>query len=475
MSSGRTERDRQARTRPRRRARGLVVIAALPVVALLMVMAWAGPSAAHSDQQSYLYLDVTDRSLGGRVEVPWVDLREVLGLELEGDGDALLAELEANRDRIGDYLAANMGFGPDGVAWPISFGDIYLFESDEPEFDLDYAVLDFTVAAEQPVPRVFDVRFEPFLDEVDGRNHLMLIANDWEAGVIDNGFETLLAFDAGNRVQEADLGDTSVLDNLWSSIKLGIQHIETGPDHILFVLVLLLPSVLVWQAGRWLAVDDFGAALWRILKIVTMFTIAHSITFTLAGLEFLPLPSPRIVESIIALSIAAAAIHNIRPLAANQEWLISFVFGLFHGMGFASLVSGLDVSRSTQLISLLGRNIGIEIGQAIVVLVLFPALFLLRRLFVYRPLFIGFSIALAAIAVGWAIERSLEVDLGVDTLVDPVFVYPRIFLLVLVATAATALLFLQQRDQGRLLPTAAMAGGEGGPSQPDESREPVAP
>ena len=144
-------------------------------------------------------------------------------------------------------------------------------------------------------------------------------------------------------------------------------------------------------------------------------------------------------------------------MAPNREWLISFVFGLFHGMGFASLVSGLDVSRGTQLISLLGRNIGIEIGQAVVVVVLFPLLFLLRRLPLYRPIFVAGSIILAILALGWAIERSLEVDLGVDTLVDPVFVYPRIFVLVAIATAGAAALYLRQQRADALLPTAAMA------------------
>ncbi len=455
------------RRRPLRLARLLTLV---PALAVLAVLAMAGPSSAHSGEQSYLYLDVTQSSLGGRVEVPFGDLEEVLGIDLDGSREEALATLEANESAIEAYLADHLALGPGADAsgdWAVTFGGIELFESEEPEDSLDYAVLEFSVAATDPVPRTFDLRFDPFVDEIDGRDHLLLIANDWEAGVIDNGFDTLLAFDAGNRVQEVDLGDTSVLQNLWSSIKLGINHIETGPDHILFVLVLLLPSVLVWQRGRWLPVDNFGAALWRITKIVTMFTVAHSITFTLAGLGFLPLPGPRIVESIIALSIAAAAIHNLRPLAANREWLISFVFGLFHGMGFASLVSGLDVPRSTQLISLLGRNIGIEIGQVVVVLVLFPALFLLRRLFVYRPLFIVGSILLAIVAVGWAIERSLEVDLGVDSLVDPIFVYPRIFILVLLATLAAGFLYRNQQAAGRLLPTASRADAGDGATDAD--------
>ncbi len=455
-------------------ARRLVL--AVPILALALVLVGATASSAHSGDQSYLYVDVTETSLGGRVELPFGDLEEVLGLDLGGSDQEILAELQANRTAIAAYLEEHLVFGTDGSSWPIIFGQLELFESEEVEESLDYAVIGYSAALDAEVPRTFDVRFDPFLEEIDGRDHLMLIENDWRAGVFDNGNEVLLTFDADRPTQTADLGEASALKNLWSSVELGVQHIETGPDHILFVLVLLLPSVLIWRAGSWNPVDGFGAALWRILKIVTMFTVAHSITFTLAGLELLPLPSPRIVESIIALSIAAAAIHNIRPLAANQEWLISFVFGLFHGMGFASLVSGLDVSRSTQLISLLGRNIGIEIGQAVVVLVLFPALYLLRRLVVYRPLFVGLSVVLALIAFGWAIERSLEVDLGVDGLVDPVFVYPRIFVFVAVFTALAAGLFLQQRGTGALLATAAAStAGDGSTSTNGSHPDPDGP
>jgi hypothetical protein len=133
---------------------------------------------------------------------------------------------------------------------------------------------------------------------------------------------------------------------------------------------------------------------------------------------WLPTPPSKIVETIIAVSIVTAALHNIRPLLPNREWSLSFVFGLFHGMGFASLVADLDVSQSSQLLSLLGRNIGIEIGQVAVILLLFPGLFLLRRTPIYPPFLTVTSLALATLASMWAIERTFEVDLGTDGLVE---------------------------------------------------------
>jgi hypothetical protein len=418
----------------------------------------ASAAAAHSGNQSYVYLDVTEQSLSGRHELPFVDLRTTLGLSLEGSDEEVLAELWANADLVAAYADDHFDIGIDGQQdWTVNYGEIELFFSDAPEVDDNYIILPFDVeVASDTVPREFDVRFDLFFDEVDGRDALLLIGNDWQAGVIENGAEDLATFDPDTRVQNIDLGDPSAFKNFSSSVKLGINHIKTGPDHILFVLVLLLPSVLVFRNG-WKPTDKFTSSLWRVLKVVTMFTIAHSITFTLAGLGLLPLPSPRIVESIIALSIAAAALHNIRPIAANKEWLISFAFGLFHGMGFASLVSGLDVSRGTQLVSLLGRNVGIEIGQAIVVLLLFPMLFLLRRSRIFQPLFVGVSLLLTVVALIWMVERLFETDLGINQFVDPVFEWPRVFFYIAALTAVAGLYFLNERKSERLLPTVASA------------------
>ena len=301
------------------------------------------------------------------------------------------------------------------------------------------------------VPRRLDVAFDPFFAEIDDRDAIVLVANDWQRGVFNEEANELLVLDPGDPAGTIDLGNPSQWLNFWGSIELGVDHIRTGPDHILFVLVLLLPSVLVFRS-MWRPAPSFGAALWRILKIVSMFTVAHSITFTLAGLELVPLPPSQLVETIIAVSIAAAALHNLRPVLLNREWLLAFVFGLFHGLGFASLVESLDTGRTTQLISLLGRNLGIEIGQAVAILLAFPALFLLRRTRWYRPLFVGGSVALAVIASVWAVERIFDFDLGTTDATLLFLKWPRVLVPVAVGTVAAALLHRVERDAGRLLP-----------------------
>lgn len=416
----------------------------------------AAPGGAHAGDQSYLYLDVSDLELAGRIEFPLSDIESVFGIDFineASDADTLaliderLAELQAYAD---EHLTITT---VDGTELTVAFEGRRLLSDEKFDQDNNYLWLPFELSGyDTPAPREFVITFDPFFDEIDGRDGLIVIENDVEGGIYNNEADFLVAFDSNSRTQDVDLGDASALKNLTASIGLGVDHIKTGPDHVLFVLVLLIPSVLIFRE-RWHPTAGFLSSLWRVLKIATMFTIAHSITFSLAGLGILPLPPSKFVEAIIAISIALAAIHSVRPIFPNKEWLIAFAFGLFHGMGFATLVEGLDVSRSTQLVSLLGRNIGIEIGQVGVIVACFPALYFLRRTRYYLPFLKISAGVMSFIAIGWMIERLAEIELGINDIVDPAVVLPRAAIVLAVLTAAAFGIFKKEEAAGRLLPT----------------------
>ncbi|MEM9565000.1 MAG: HupE/UreJ family protein [Actinomycetota bacterium] len=433
------------------RWRGLLLLLA----PLTLILTLASPASAHRGEQSYLYFDVTETELEGRVEFPYTDVREVFDLELEGSSEEIQAELEANLDELIDYALTHTSIGAGGLAWNLDFDGVELLsDREDTDGEPGYAILPFTVDVPgSEVPRELDITFTPFFDELLNRDSIVLVSNDWQRGVFEAEANELVFLNPGNRSGTLDLGSPSQWLNFTGSVELGVDHIRTGPDHVLFVLVLLLPSVLVFQS-IWRPAPSFGSSLWRVLKIVTMFTIAHSITFSLAGLDFIPLPPSALVETIIAVSIAAAAIHNLRPVVQNREWVLAFVFGLFHGLGFASLVDALDTSRTAQLVSLLGRNVGIEIGQAIAILIAFPALFLLRRTRYYQPLFVIGSIGLAVISLIWAAERIFGFDLGTTDLAVLFLKWPRILWVMIVATAITAVIYRVEDQAGRLLPVA---------------------
>jgi len=426
--------------------------ALLASVSLLVLLAAFAPTAAnaHAGDQSYLYIDLDiGASPSGRLEMPFIDVREHLGLELTGSDDEIAAEIEANADLLWQYTQDHVQIGRDGVNFTFAFvraEHLYGIEYLGVTFDVETSVEAF----DEP----FDVSLDPFFDEDENRDALFIVENDWDRGFVNNEGNWLLRFTPDSRSQSVDLGESSNWRNFSGSVGLGVDHIRTGADHILFVAVLLLPSVLIYLGG-WHLSSGFSSSLWRLLKLVSMFTLAHSITFSLVGLGLFPDPPGRLVESVIALSIGVAAIHNLFPVIPAREWLIAFGFGLFHGLGFASLVVDLDVSTSTKLISLAGRNVGIEIGQAVVVLMLFPILYLLRRTVLYRPLFISANVLLAIEALGWFIERVFGGPAPTTKVLTQVFLWPRVLWIWVGLFVATLIVFGWYRQKGELRPEGA--------------------
>jgi HupE / UreJ protein len=203
--------------------------------------------------------------------------------------------------------------------------------------------------------------------------------------------------------------------NRWRQIQTflveGIWHIWSGFDHILFLIVLLLPSVLYREGREWRAQCEFRPAFWNVLKIITAFTLAHSITLSLAVYGFVSLPS-RFVESAIAASIVVGALNNVYPLVLNRLWLVAFCFGLLHGFGFASVLTDLGLPRDALLLALVGFNVGVEVGQLAIVSAVVPMAFMLRHTWVYKWLvLIGGSLVIAILAATWMAERMLNFKL----------------------------------------------------------------
>ena len=145
--------------------------------------------------------------------------------------------------------------------------------------------------------------------------------------------------------------------------------------------------------------------------MVTAFTVAHSITLSLAALGVLSLPS-RLVASTIAASVVLAALNNLRPLVLGRRWLVAFCFGLIHGFGFASVLADLGLPQDALLLALVGFNLGVEVGQLCIVIAFLPLAFLARGSLLYRRgVMIGGSALITLIAAVWFIERAFDLKL----------------------------------------------------------------
>ena len=192
----------------------------------------------------------------------------------------------------------------------------------------------------------------------------------------------------------------------------GVWHIWIGIDHVLFLLSLLLPSVFARSARLWAPAERFGTVFWDVFKVVTAFTVAHSITLSLAALALIELPS-RLVESAIAFSVLLAALNNLWPTVSERRWMVAFGFGLIHGFGFASVLADLGLPRDTLLTALVGFNLGVETGQLAIVAAFLPLAYATRRTWMYRRMiFAAGSAAIALVAALWMVERMFDLKIG---------------------------------------------------------------
>ena len=159
---------------------------------------------------------------------------------------------------------------------------------------------------------------------------------------------------------------------------------------------------------RWVPSEGFRAAFIDVLKIVTAFTVAHSITLSLATLQVVSLPA-RISESAIAMSVVLAALNNLFPIILGRRWVVAFCFGLIHGFGFASVLTDLGLPSGVLALALVGFNLGVEVGQIAIVAIFLPVAYLLRRTWLYRSLvLVGGSSAIVAVAALWFVERAFN-------------------------------------------------------------------
>ena len=348
---------------------------------------------AHKPSDSYLALGVAGSALRGQWDIALRDLEFALGLDADSNGEITWGELKARRKEVEAYAYSRLNVLADGKSCALNAADFLVDEHS----DGAYAVLRFEADCGVRAPAAIELAYSLFFD-------------------LDPTHRGLLRFERGGTTQTGVLSperprlafgaaDAGALAQFFDYLREGVWHIWIGFDHILFILSLLLPSVLVLKNRQWRAAHRFRDTFWDVFKVVTSFTVAHSITLTLAALSVISLPS-RLVESTIALSVVLAALNNLKPVVAERRWAVAFAFGLIHGFGFASVLTDLGLPQGALLLALVGFNLGVEAGQLAIVGAFLPLAFVLRGSWFYRRLlFVGGSAAIALIAFVWLLER----------------------------------------------------------------------
>lgn len=373
------------------------------LAATLTLISLSTPLQAHRFNESYVYFDVTEDSLGGRVEATLTDLTRIQQGLPEVRESLTENEVLQSKEAFFDYFEDRMQLSSGGTPYEVSFDDISFFGSSVDTF----AQLHFTVLGIDTTPTTIEMSYDGLFSDVDPDHRgYALIGSNTRNGMDENEAYISLVFSPGDGTQALYLNDEPTKDIARTFFEHGVWHIWLGFDHVLFLVTLLLGAVMRIENHSWVPSESIRESLWETLKIVTVFTVAHTITLCLATFDIITLPVT-LVEAIIAVSIAAVAIGNLLPRFHASSWKVVFLFGLFHGFGFANVLEPLGLDPARKALGLATFNLGVEVGQLAVVMLLFPLFFALRRLSAYRLVFMqAGSLALIAIAMFWFYERT---------------------------------------------------------------------
>ncbi|XUL87896.1 HupE/UreJ family protein [Streptomyces galilaeus] len=247
----------------------------------------------------------------------------------------------------------------------------------------------------------FDLRYDVIVEEL--LTHRVIVTARHGTGA---DAKTLGVIDWDTKSLKVRAEQSSWTSGFRAAAGLGIEHVGQGADHLLFLLMLLIPAPLTAAGGRWRsAAGSPRRSVVRVVHVVSAFAVGHSLTLASAAAGVIHVPS-RPVETLIAFSIAVSAVHAIRPLVARGEVVIAAGFGLVHGLAFASVIGALGLDRGSLVTTLLGFNLGIEITQLLVVALLMPSLLVLARTALYPAFRVGTAAVGLMFALSWLLERA---------------------------------------------------------------------
>ena len=361
------------------------------LLAVLLGVAISGAALAHANGASYLR--VVSGHEGGQFTATWdidaADLQLPLELDADGDGVLTLPDLVGRRAAFVRFRRGARGVRRGGIDCDLEPGTPTL-SAREPETFVSLP-LRATCAADGPL----EVSTSLFFGS-PGYSALL------DVHAPDHRFTAALSMNGATWTEPRV---PSVLATGWRFLLEGTGHVAVGYDHIAFLLLLLLPSVLNASSGAWTAAASGKHVFRDLLKIVTVFTVAHSVTLGLAATDTLRLPAQPI-EVAIAGSIVIAGVLNLFPAAARWRMPLALVFGLVHGFGFANALQGIDVSGTRLAPVLAGFNLGVEVAQLLIIAIALPILWLLSRTRDYaRRVMPALSVAIALTGGVWLIGR----------------------------------------------------------------------
>jgi hypothetical protein len=363
----------------------------------LLLLSIAVTASAHDVPPSVVQFDIGREVVDVELQLPLKELSAALGK------DSTLASGLAAEAYVSNHLHLK---APTGVPFATSIESWSLSHTDNRNWvSNDWLVM--RLRARPPAgadTERFTLDYDVIVETVVSHKALVYVRRDIRHGLLGETPQTigLIAFQQTQLTVDGSGGSwwTGFM-KLWH---LGVEHIAQGTDHLLFLLVLVLPAPLLAGRSRWGEARPVGESVWKIAKTVSGFTIGHSITLALGALGVVAIPE-RPVEVLIAASIVVCAVHAWRPLFAGKEIYLATGFGLIHGLAFATTLRGFNFDATTLYTSLLGFNLGIECMQLAVIACVMPWLLIASRTRAYEGLRLAGAAIGATAALAWIAER----------------------------------------------------------------------
>jgi hypothetical protein len=355
---------------------------------------WTSAAAGHLTPNSEVQLAIGHSAIRADVIVPQGEYAYATGNPVGNDRRSLAIAK--------DYLESHSAvLSPDGRRWKRSVESMSFAQIAGPP---DLHVVELWMPPPGAPLRRFTIDWRVIVDALPNHFALFLVSSD-VATRVGAVHEVIGAVRAQSTRLVVDRGGGSALTAFVNAIMLGVDHILGGYDHLMFLLALLLPAPLIAAHGRWGATRLARDTIGRLVRIVTAFSIGHSVTLVGATLGHWRLPAAP-VEVAIAVSVLVSAIHAIRPLLPGREPLIGSLFGLVHGLAFATIFAEAGAAMGSGALNLAGVNLGIELVQIGIVLATVPALLILASRPAYTPIRIGAAAFACVAALAWIVNRT---------------------------------------------------------------------
>ena len=375
--------------------------------ALLLLIAIKG--MGHPMPHSVFILNIKSAGIEAELKLPLKELQFAVPFDVTNNTPTLIQNHSAE---LTAYILAHLHpRSVGGEEWNVALKKFSLSETEQTATG-KYQELTASLWLQTPKGesvRHFNLFYDGIVHQLVTHKIFVSINQDWQNGQLHGNENDVAIIEMGfpeNIVHpiEINIDEGSAWKGFRAMVHLGIEHIAEGTDHLLFLLVLLLPATLVVRKRRWAEFGGTKYSLIRLLKIATAFTIGHSVSLLLGAMKWVVLPQQP-VEVAIAITILITAVHAMRPLFFRKEILVATGFGLIHGLAFATVLARLNLEAGKMALSILGFNVGIELMQLFVILLTVPWLIIMSSHPAYKYFrTAGASVAMLA-AFAWLVER----------------------------------------------------------------------